>query len=73
MQMSSVTELSELQSPLPAKCLPMPGKKINFVLMCVVPQMVSILRSTGQIRNFVRSSVWKCIDFSNALYVWRYI
>jgi hypothetical protein len=28
----------------------------------------AILTSTEHIRNFVRSSVWKCIDFFNKLY-----
>jgi hypothetical protein len=37
----------------------------NIVLTCVVSLMVPILGSTGHIRNFVRSSVWKSIDFSN--------
>jgi hypothetical protein len=34
-----------------------------------LPLTVTILRSTGHTRNFVRSSVWKCIDFSTTLYV----
>jgi len=32
--MSCMTESSELQSALPMKCLPVPGKKLNIVLMC---------------------------------------
>jgi hypothetical protein len=38
--MSSVTELSELQSPLLMKWLPAAGEKLNVVLMCVVPLTV---------------------------------
>jgi hypothetical protein len=30
---------------------------------CVLTLMVAILTSTEHIRNFLRSSVWKCIDF----------
>jgi hypothetical protein len=33
--------------------------------MCVVPLMVAILRSAEHIRNFVTSSVWKCVNFSD--------
>jgi hypothetical protein len=40
--------------------------------MCVVSLMVPIVTSTENIRNFVRSNVWKCIDFCNMLYGWRY-
>jgi len=47
--------------------------KLNIVLLCVVPLIVPILRYTEHISNFGRSSVWKCIYFSNTLYVWRYI
>jgi hypothetical protein len=36
-------------------------------LICVMPLMVPILRSTEHIRNFVRSSIWKYINFSNVL------
>jgi hypothetical protein len=55
------------------KCLPIPVQKLNIVLIRVVPLMVPILRSAEHIRNFVGSSVWKCIDFSNTLYGGRYI
>jgi len=73
MQMSCTTESSQLQSPLPIKFLPIPVQKLNIILMCVMPLMVPILRSTEHVRNFVRSSVWKYINFSNTLYDWRYI
>jgi hypothetical protein len=39
--------------------------------VCVVLLVVPILRCTEHIRNFVRSSVWKCVDFSNTLWGWR--
>jgi len=68
-----VTESSELQSPLLMKCLPIPGEKLNIVLMCVVPLMVAILRSSEPIGYFVRFGVRKCIDLCNTLYSWRYI
>jgi hypothetical protein len=42
-------------------------QKLNIVL-CVVPLMVPTVTSTEHIRNFVRYSVWKCIDFCNTLY-----
>jgi hypothetical protein len=71
--MTCVTESSELQSPLPMKCFPIPGEKLNIVLMCVVPLMVPILRSAKHISNYVRFSVWKCIDVSNTVCGWRYI
>jgi hypothetical protein len=31
------------------------------------------IRSTVQTRNYVRSNIWKCIDFLNTLYAWRNI
>jgi len=48
-----------------AKCItnemfPIPGEKLNIVLMCVVPLMVPILRSAEHIRNFVRYE--RCIQ-----------
>jgi len=50
------------------KCLPMPGKKVTIILKCIAQLMAYILRSTEHIRNFVRSSVSKCIDISNIVY-----
>jgi len=32
----------------------------------------AILGSPEHLTNSVRSSIWKCIDFSNPLYGWRY-
>jgi hypothetical protein len=52
-----MTELSEQQSVLPMKCLPTHGKKLNIILLCVVPQMELILKSTEHIKNVVRSIV----------------
>jgi hypothetical protein len=49
------------------KCLPISGEKLSIILVCVELLMMTILRSTEHIRNFVRSSVWKCIDFSNTI------
>jgi hypothetical protein len=60
-----VWQLLELLSALPMKYLPVCGKKLNIVLMCVVPVMVPILIPTEHI-NFLRSNVWKCV-FSNAV------
>jgi len=37
--------------------LAVPGKKLNVILMCVVPLMVPILRSIKHIRNFMMSGV----------------
>jgi len=54
--MSCIAELSVLQCVLLMKCLPMHSEKLNVVLMCVKPLMVPIMRSTGHIRNFVRST-----------------
>jgi len=73
MWMRFVTDSSELQSEWPMKCLPMPDEKLSIVLKRFVSLMLSILRSAEHIRNFVRSSVWKCIDLSNALHAWRYM
>jgi len=42
---------------LPMKCLPIPGKKLNIVFICVMLLMVPLLRSTEHIRSFVRYSV----------------
>jgi len=67
--MSRVTELSQLHSALPMKCLPVPGEKINIVLMRVVPLIMPILRSAEHISNFVRSCVRKLIAFSNTLWL----
>jgi len=51
------------------KCLPIiPGKKLNNILMCVMPLIVPILWSTEHIRNSVKLSVGKHIDFSKTLY-----
>jgi len=41
--------LSELQSALPMKFLPVPGEKLNIVLMCVMSLMVPILKSIEHI------------------------
>jgi len=49
-----------------------PGEKLHVILVCVMPLMVPTLRSTERIRNCVRYSVWKCIDFSYELHGWRY-
>lgn len=54
--MSCVTE-SELQSALPKKCLPVPGEKLNIVLICFVSLMVPLLRSSERTIYGVRSSV----------------
>jgi len=51
--MRCLTELSELQSVLPNKCLTIAGEKLNIIFMCVVP----ILRFTVHIRNSVSSEV----------------
>jgi len=58
--MSYVTESSDLQSLLPMKCLPVPGKKLNIVLLCFVPQMVPTMRSTEHIRmyQFLQYTLW---------------
>jgi len=48
--MSFITELLLLKRALSMKCLPIPGKKLSTVLMCIVSLMVPI-------RNFVRASV----------------
>jgi hypothetical protein len=39
------------------KCLPISGKKLNIILVCVMPLTVFIFRSNENIRNFVRSHV----------------
>jgi len=49
------------------------GKNLNISLMYIVPIMVPTLRSAEQISNFMRSSVWRYIDFSNTFYIWRRI
>jgi hypothetical protein len=67
-----MTESQELQSELPMECLSISGKKLNIVLICVMPLMVPIFRYIDT-RNFVRSDAWKCINFSNKLHGWRYI
>jgi hypothetical protein len=67
----AVCEWSDLQSALLMKYL-VRSKKL-IVMMCVVPLMVLILRSTEHVRNFVSFSIWKCIDFSNTCYSWRNI
>jgi hypothetical protein len=71
--LSCVTELSNLQSALPLKYFPVPVKKLNIVLMCVVSLTVPILRSAGHTRKFVRFSIRKCIGFSITFYGWRYM
>jgi hypothetical protein len=68
--MRCMIESSQLQSASPVKCMAVSGKKLNTILMYVVPLMGPILRSTEHIRNFVRSSVWRCTDFSRTLYGW---
>jgi len=65
--MSCMTVLLELHSVLLMKCLPIHAGKLNIILMCVAPLIVPILRSENR-RNIVRSSVSKCINFSNTLY-----
>jgi hypothetical protein len=47
-----MTESSELQSASPMKWLPVPGEKLNIVLICVVPLMVAILRATEHNTKF---------------------
>jgi hypothetical protein len=77
-EMQNVNELHDriiykLQNVLPLKCSLIPHKKLHIVLICVMPLLVPILRSTEHIRSFVQSSVWKCIDFSSTFYGWRYV
>jgi len=56
------------------KCWPLPGKKLNAILICgVLPLIVPISSSTVHIRNSVRPCIWKCINFSNTIYGWWYI
>jgi hypothetical protein len=57
MRTSCVRESSELQSKVSMKWLPVSGEELYIVLMCFVPLMVPILRSTEYVRNFGRSSV----------------
>jgi hypothetical protein len=45
------------------QCLPVPIQKLNIVFMCFVSLMVPTLRYIKQTRSFVRSTVWKFIDF----------
>jgi hypothetical protein len=61
--MNCMKELLGLQSVLPVKSSPTPGKKLNIALKCVVPRMVPILRSMEHKRNVVRYSVLKCVSF----------
>jgi len=68
-----LTESSALQSALPMKCFSIPGTKLSIILMCVRPIMMSTFRSTQHRRDFVESSVLKCIEFSNINYGLRYI
>jgi len=42
-------------------------EKLNIILMRVMPLRVPIFRSTEHIRNFLRSSFRKCIDFSSTV------
>jgi hypothetical protein len=49
--MKYTRESSELQSLLPINSLPVPGEKLNIILMCVVPLMVPTLRSTEHIKK----------------------
>jgi hypothetical protein len=71
---SSVTESSQLQRTLPMKWFSIFGRKLNMVLMCVVPLLVPILRLPEHIRNFVSSSIRKYTHFYiNTLYVLIYI
>lgn len=53
----NVSCATELESALLMKCLPVSSERLNIILMCVVPLMVTIKRRTGHIRNFVMSSV----------------
>jgi hypothetical protein len=48
-----VWQLSELQTALLMKCVPVPGEKLD-ILMCVMPLMVPVLRSIQHVSNFVR-------------------
>jgi len=66
--MRCMIELSELQSVLPKKCFPIPGEKVTIILVCIVPLIMLTLRYSEHIRKFVKSSVWKYIDFFNTLY-----
>jgi hypothetical protein len=70
---NELCDSSELQSALLLKSLLEPGDKVNIGLMCVVPQMLTILSYAENIRNFVSSSVWKCIDFSMSIHGSRFI
>jgi len=45
--------------------------EVQCLKMYLMPLIVPILRSE-HIGNFVRSSVWKCINFPSTLYGWRY-
>lgn len=58
----------QLQNVLPMKCLPVPGKKLNIALKCIMLLMEPILRSVEHI-NLVTCSIWKCISFSDILSV----
>jgi len=60
------TEFPEL------RCLPILGDKLS-ILTYIVPLMVPGLSSTDHVWNFVRSSIWKCINLSNTFYNWRYV
>jgi hypothetical protein len=55
--------MSELQSVLPMKCLPIPFKKLNIILMCIMPLMVPILKSTEHIKT-LRDPVFENIPIS---------
>jgi hypothetical protein len=58
---------------LPKKHLPTPDEKLKIVWMWVVPLMVPILRSAEHIKNSLRPSVSRFIDFFNINYGWKYI
>jgi hypothetical protein len=49
------------------------GQETEYRLDVCCATNGAILRSAEHIRNFVRSSVWKYIDFSNIIHGWRYI
>jgi len=63
-----VWQSSELQSALPMTCLPISGNKLGIIFVCVVPLVMPIFRSAADhMRKFMRSSVWKCINFFSTL------
>jgi hypothetical protein len=51
------SEMSELQSALLMKCLPISSEKLSIALMCIMLLKVPTMRPTEHIRNFVGSNV----------------